>query len=171
MSVAREERDTPDDVAAVEGASRAQSRVAGRWLALIVAVTVVAVLVAGWLVDVVGAVGPAQATGAMTQAMTQQVGLATVALSVNAPSSSSQAFVLQVKDASGAAEEGAHIECALSMPGMAMAIPTISAAATGQPGWYRCVAPALSPGRWSLALTITMPSGEIDHATFSFDVA
>ena len=159
----------PDDG---EGAARSRRATAsGRGLAVLVALVVVAVLTLGSLADALGALPPQQTTQG---ALTQQVGRSTVSLTINtAPQAANQAQTLdaQVVDASGDAVVGARVQCALSMPTMAMALPPITAAPTGQPGRYRCSAPALSSGAWSLALTLTLSSGETDHATFDFVVA
>lgn len=157
------------------GAARTGRGVArGRWLAALVALVVVAVLALGFLADALGAL-PQQPTHG---ALTQQVGRSTVSLTIiTAPAAAGQAsrqteaLQLQVMDASGAAVVGARAQCALSMPTMAMALPVVTATAASQPGRYRCASQALASGAWRLALTLTLPSGETDRATFDFVVA
>lgn len=146
--------------------SHGAARVRRRLIALAVAFGVLAALAAGWAVDAVGSVTPTQTQSAMTQ----QMGLSRVTLTVNKPSGASQALTLLVTDVSGAGIEGARLRCDLSMPSMAMSPPSIVATRSAQPGVYECRTPALDPGAWSLALMLTLPSGETDHATFAFDV-
>ncbi len=148
-----------------------RARASVRWLAVLVALVVVAVLALGSLADALGATSPQQTTQG---ALTQQVGRSTVSLTIiMAPQAANQTEALeaQVVDASGDAVGGARVQCALSMPTMAMALPPITATPMEQPGRYRCAAQALTSGAWSLALTLTLPSGETDHATFDFVVA
>jgi hypothetical protein len=143
----------------------------GRWLAVLVALVVVAVLALGSLADALGAALPQQTTQG---ALTQQVGRSTVSLTIIiAPQTANQTEALEalVVDASGDAVVGARMQCALSMPAMGMALPPITATPMGQPGRYRCAAHALPSGAWSLALTLSLPLGETDHATFDFVVA
>jgi len=158
-----------------EGAIRSRRAAAtGRWLAVLVALVVVAVLALGSLADALGAALPQQTTQG---ALTQQVGGSTDSLTISvapvAPRTANQTEALEalVVDASGDAVVGARMQCALSMPAMAMALPPVTATPMGQPGRYRCAAQALSPGAWRLALTLSLPSGETDHATFDFVVA
>jgi hypothetical protein len=106
--------------------------------------------------------------------MTQQAGLLTVSLAVDSsPQQADQsgALVIQVTDVSGVAMDGVHAQCALSMPAMGMTFAPVTATPTGQPGHYQCATQALSAGTWTLALTLTTPSGETAHATFQFVVA
>jgi nitrogen fixation protein FixH len=142
----------------------------GRALAMLVALAVVAVLALGSLADGLVATPQTGAGGAMTQ----QAGLLTVSLAVDSsPQQASQsgALLVQVTDVSGVAVDGVHAQCALSMPAMGMTFAPVTATPTGQPGHYQCASQALSAGAWTLALTLTMPSGETAHATFQFVVA
>jgi hypothetical protein len=171
---ARRENLSQADGALDDGEVAIRSRRAaatGRWLAALVALVMVAVLALGSLADALGAALPQQTTQGP---LTRQVGRSTVLLTIiMAPQAANQTEALEalVVDASGDAVVGARMQCALSMPAMAMALPSISATPTGQPGRYRCAAYALSSGAWSLALTLTLPSGETDHAMVDFVVA
>jgi hypothetical protein len=159
-----------DNPAATTSAPRRVGRLSRRALAVIVAVAVLGVLGVGWLADSVGG-----ATSAPRQsALTKQVGLATV--SVTPPttaqrSSANAALLLHVTDVSGRAVVGAQAQCVLSMPAMAMTLPTAQAETTTTPGVYRCPAQGLSPGAWALALTLVTSDGKTGHATFQFVVA
>lgn len=173
MSATRENLSQADG-AMDDGEGAIRSRRAAptrRWLAALVALAVVAVLALGALADALGATLPQQTTQG---ALTRQVGRSTVSLTIiMAPQAAHQTEALEalVVDASGDAVVGAHMQCALSMLAMAMAMPPVTATPTGQPGRYRCAAHALSSGAWSLALTLSLPSGETNHATFDFAVA
>lgn len=166
MRAVSDERSTPAEDGTAISAGRV-ARTGRRLIAVVVALGVVAALAGGWAVDAVGSVTPAQSSTSLTQ----HVGLSTVALSVGSPSGSGQVLMLRVTDVSGAPVDGARLQCDLSMPGMAMSLPTIVATSAGAPGEYQCRAPALDPGAWSLALTLRLTSGETDHATFRFDEA
>lgn len=163
MRAAQEELSTRDVDVNHVSVQRA-ARVRRRLIALAVALGVLAALVAGWAVDAVGSVTPARTQSVMTR----QMGLSRVTLTVNKPSGASQALMLRVTDVSGAAVEGARLRCDLSMPDMAMSLPSVVATRSALPGLYECQAPALDPGAWSLALTLSLPSGETDHASFAF---
>ncbi len=141
-----------------------------RALAVVVALGVVAVLLVGWLADSVISAPQAATQGALTQ----QVGLTTVALTFDPEplrAGSLTALSLRMTDVSGQAVVGARARCALSMPAMGMALPAGATTPTAQPGMYTCPAQVFSPGAWALDLTLTLPSGETDHATFQFTVA
>lgn len=166
MRAVSDELPTSAHDASLVGAHRAVSRTRRRLIGLVVALGVLVALATGWVVDAVGSVTPTQTRSPMTQ----QMGLSTVALTVKSPSGDSQALALRVTDVSGVAVDGAHLQCDLSMPGMAMSLSPIVATRTAQPGVYECLAPSLDPGAWSLALTLRLLSGETDHATFAFDV-
>jgi len=156
-----------------EGAIRSRRAAAtGRWLAVLVALVVVAVLALGSLADALDTALPQQTTqGALTQQVGGSADSLTISVAPVAPQAANQTEALEalVVDASGDAVVGARMQCALSMP--AMALPPVTATPMGQPGRYRCAAQALSPGAWRLALTLSLPSGETDHATFDFVVA
>lgn len=159
-----------DDLAATAPAPRAAGWMARRALAIIVAVAVLGVLGVGWLADSIGGAAPSPAQSALSQ----QVGLETVTLTLPTAAqraSAGAALLLRVTDVSGRAVVGARAECALRMPEMAMSLPTTQAAATTTPGVYRCSAQGLSPGAWSLALTLAASDGQTGHATFQFVVA
>lgn len=172
MSAARDDLDrSQDDAVSGEGNGAGSARaVRGRALALGVALLVLAVLGTGWLADNLSTVP--QAPTAIAQ--TRQVGLATVALTTSpSPLRAHQAesVLLRVTDTTGAAVAGARIECAFTMPDMGMALPTISAKPTAQPGVYVCAAQSFDAGAWTLGLTMTLPSGETGHTTFPLSVA
>lgn len=161
----------PDQLAPVRDdapAARASARLARRALAALVALAVVGVLGLGWLADSLGMVAPTTSTSALSQ----QVGLARVTLTVNTPArASAPALLLRVTDVAGEPVVGAQAGCALSMAAMGMTLPPTRAQPTATPGVYRCAAPGLMPGVWRLALTLTPPGAETSHATFQFDVA
>lgn len=176
MSATRDDLDRPRDASASRednGAARGArgARVArGRALALVVALFVLAVLGTGWLADNLTTAPQTPTSGALTR----QVGLATVALTVSpSPLAAHQpeSLLLRVTDTTGAAVTGAHIECALSMRDMGMALPTVVAKPTAQPGVYVCAAQSLDSGAWALGVTMTLPSGETGHTTFPLSVA
>lgn len=162
---------TPSDkLAAASSAPRRVRRLSRRALAIIVAVATLGVLGVGWLADSVGGATPTPGQSALTQ----QVGLATVSVTLPTTAqraSANAALLLRVTDVSGRAVIGAQAQCALSMPAMAMTLPTTQAEATTTPGVYRCPAQGLSPGQWALALTLVTPDGKTGHATFPFVVA
>lgn len=161
---------TPSDSpAAATPAPRRGWRLSRRVLAIIVAVAVLGVLGVGWLADSVGGATPAPGQSTLTE----QVGLATVSVTLPTAAqrvSANAALLLRVTDVSGRAVVGAQAQCALSMPAMAMTLPTTQAEATTTPGVYRCPAQDLSPGQWALALTLVTPDGKRGHATFQFVV-
>lgn len=144
---------------------RAGSHLRGRALALVVALVVVGTLGAGWLADSV-AVAPQPTTQA---AVTRQIGFSTVSLAAS-PSplraNRAEALLLRVTDVSGHAVVGAQMQCALSMPDMAMSLPPVAATQTTQAGVYSCATPPLDVGVWALDVTLTLSTGESGHATF-----
>lgn len=145
-----------------------RGRLARRALAVIVALAVMGVLGVGWLADSVGMATPETSQGALSQ----QVGLARVTLTMAAPDQAGGgALLLRVTDVAGKPVVGARATCALSMTGMGMSLPAARAQPTSTPGEYRCAAAGLMPGAWTLALALTPPGGETGHATFQFVVA
>lgn len=172
MSATRDDVERPHEEAASRGWRGAGSARAGRGraLALGVALLVVAVLGTGWLADSLAAIPQAPTSSVLTR----QVGLTTVALTVS-PSplraNRAESLLVRVTDTTAAPVVGATIACALAMPDMGMALPTVAAKPTAQPGVYVCSAQPLDVGAWSLGLTLTLPSGETGHATFPLSVA
>lgn len=167
MSVVHQTRPTDQPSAAARG-GRARGRLARRMLAALVALAMVAVLGVGWLADSLGAVTPT----ASSSALAQQVGLARVTLTVSGPDQpGGGTLLLRVTDVAGKPIVGAQAACALSMAEMGMSLPTTRAQPMATPGAYRCAAPGLMPGAWTLALTLTPPGGETGHTTFQFVVA
>lgn len=159
-----------DDLAVAAPAPRTAGSLARRGLAIIIAVAVLGVLGVGWLADSIGGAAPEPGQNALRQ----QVGLATVTVTLPTAAQrtdASAALLLRVTDVTGRVVVGARAECALSMPEMAMTLPTTQAEATATPGVYRCPAQGLSPGAWALALTLATPDGQTGHATFQFVVA
>ncbi len=153
----------PDD-------SRAQPRARAafasqRGQAVVVALVVIALLGTGWLADTLVMLPQTPTQGAMSR----QIGFSTVSLTVSpSPLRANQVATLRMRvtDASGQAVVGARVACALSMPTMAMALPTVAAVQASQPGQYMCSAPPLEAGLWALDVTLTLPTGETGHATF-----
>ena len=146
------------------------ARARPRARALVVALVVVVTLGAGWLADSLTVVPQAPTTGPMTR----QIGFSTVSVTASpTPLRANQAesLLMRVTDASGQAVVGARVVCALSMPDMAMDLPSIAATQTGQTGVYACATPPLAAGVWALDVTLTLPTGEGGHATFRFSVA
>ena len=149
-------------------AVRARGRLARRTLAVIVALSVVGVLGVGWLADSLGVATPTTASSALSR----QIGLARVTLTVTAPDQpGGAALLLRVTDVAGKPVVGATMVCALSMAAMGMSLPPARAQPTATPGVYRCAAPGLMAGVWTLALTLTPRGGETGHATFQVVVA
>src|SRR5579864_1616464 len=119
-----------DDSAAAAPVQRPALRMSRRALAIIVAVAVLGVLGVGWMADSFG--GATSAPG--QNALTRQVGLATVTVTPpTAAQRASAALLLRVTDVTGRAVVGARAQCALSMPAMAMTLPTTQAEATATP--------------------------------------
>ncbi len=140
-----------------------------RALALIVSLSVIGMLGIGWLVDGL----PVAPTTATQGALSEQVGLTTVTLITRpAPLHANQpeTFTLRVTDVSGARVADAQARCALSMPAMGMALPTMNAEPTAQPGEYVCGPQTLDVGDWSLAITITLSDGTTGHTAFQLNV-
>lgn len=141
-----------------------------RVVALVVALVVVGTLGAGWLADNLTVIPQASTQGVMIQ----QVGFSTVSLTTS-PSplraNHAESLLLRVTDASGQVVVGARVRCALSMPDMAMALPSIAATQTAQAGAYACATPPLEAGVWALDVTLTLPTGETGHAMFRLSAA
>lgn len=153
-----------------EERSRAIRGLRGRALAIVVALTVAGTLGAGWLADNLTVTPPATSQAAITR----QIGFSTVTLTVSpAPlrANRAESLLLRVTDATGAAVDGAQLQCALSMPDMAMALPPVTATQTAQAGVYTCTPPPLAAGVWALDLTLRLPTGETGHAAFQLSAA
>ncbi|HEX8997713.1 MAG TPA: FixH family protein [Ktedonobacterales bacterium] len=141
-----------------------------RVLALSIALAVVVVLSVGWLAD-----SFATSSGATTSSvLSRQMGLSMVSLTAS-PSplraGRPEGVIVRVTDVSGAPVVGARVQCAWSMPAMDMGLSTVSATATGRPGDYQCPSETLDAGAWTLALSVTLPTGETDHVRFQLVVA
>lgn len=101
-------------------------------------------------------------------AASQQAGLDTIILTINPePLTAGQptAFVLDVRDATGAHITQASLLCAFSAPGYGA---TLSRAARGDgASGYTCDATLPAAGAWSLTVTLNAPGAPAAQTTFA----